>query len=207
MTLRASACRSAAIRRRASRRGTYHVPRAMARRFAMRRALKCVSLPFLFHVGVSPMNVRFGLVALVLGVAAVLSSANSASAFFGHGCGCNDGCGHRCCLFNLFHKHDCCCEPCCCEETCGCEASCGCAAEASCAAAEEPSCGCAAEASCGCESSCGCEASCCDPCCKPRRCCILGCLGRLFHRHRCCAPSCCEASCGCDAAPSCGCGG
>ena len=74
------------------------------------------------------MNVRITLVALVLGVAAVLSSAGNASAFFGHhgGCGCDscdDGCGHRCCLFNLFHKHN----DCCCEETCGCEASCGCA--------------------------------------------------------------------------------
>ena len=136
------------------------------------------------------MNVRITLVALVLGVAAVLSSAGSASAFFGHrgGCGCDscdNGCGHRCCLFNLFHKHN----DCCCEATCGCEASCGCA--------EEASCGCAAEASCAAEPSCGCPA---EPSCG----CSSGRKFKLFGRFRKHGGCGCESSCGAPA--ECGCG-
>ena len=73
------------------------------------------------------MNRRIGFAALILGAAVVLSSANSASACFGflgnRGCGCcepaccDSGCGHRCCLLGLFHRHnDCCCEETCCAE-------------------------------------------------------------------------------------------
>src|SRR3990172_5995435 len=111
------------------------------------------------------MNRRIGFATLVLGVALVLSGANSASACFGmlgggcgSGCGCDDGCGRRCCLLGLFHRHN----DCCCEETCYAEEASCCAEEASCAA--EPSCGAAAEPSCGAEASSGCEDSCCDPC-------------------------------------------
>ena len=49
-----------------------------------------------------------------------------------------------------------------------------------------------------CEPACGCESTCCEPCGRPR-CCLLGGLGGLFHRHNNC---CCEESCCCEE-PSC----
>lgn len=162
------------------------------------------------------MKSRAAMATLFLGAALVLSSAQSASAFFGclnRGGGC---CGPSCC------------EPVCCEPTCGCDYNHGCCdtgrrggclnrlfgglrrghghgccdvscCEPSCCAAEpsccapEPSC-CAAEPSCGCEADC-----CCEPCCRPR-CRILGRFGGLLnrggrsgHHHG----GCCEPSCAC----------